>query len=474
MSATATTHQNLGGGQTAGETLSVRVLFYVVTAIIVSTLGVGIARSPGLRVTALAALVLWVIVAAVADLLPVQLWGDVSLSMSLPVTLAAGMVMVPWQAGLVAFIAAMDLREFRREVSLARGLYNRSQVAASVMVASLTFHALGGSPEEWPAVIGLGLVALTVDWAANSLLVMVPVAMMTRLSAAEVLRRVHGSSPLEHALGYVCLGLLAVLLAAIYGVAQGWGLVAFLIPLVLARQVFMRGRRLEEATLKLDAKDRALISTTEQTLAERRDERMAVAGELHDEVLPPLFKVHLMGQVLRQDLNSGRLLDLDEDLPELLIATEAAQSAIRDLVRDLRRSSLGPGGLNTTLELLANQLEAAGSPSIALSLGDVGGSSLAQLLIYQVAREALNNAARHSRASKIALRLFRDEGLIRLVVEDDGVGFDSSQVDRDAHFGLQLIAERVEAGRGRVVIDSQLGAGTRVMATLPPELDQSS
>jgi signal transduction histidine kinase len=132
---------------------------------------------------------------------------------------------------------------------------------------------------------------------------------------------------------------------------------------------------------------------------------------------------------------------------------------------------LGPGGLNATLELLANQLEAAGSPSIELSLGDVGGSSLAQLLIYQVAREALNNAARHSRASKITVRLFRNEGLIRLVVEDDGVGFDATQVDRDAHFGLQLIAERVEAGRGRVVVDSRLGAGTRVMATLPPELD---
>ncbi len=235
MSATATTHQNLNEGQAAGETLSVRVLFYVVTAIVVSTLGLGIVRSRGLSASALAALVVWVIVAAIADLLPVQLWGDVSLSMSLPVTLAAGMVMVPWQAGLVAFIAALDLREFRREVSLARGLYNRSQVAASVMIASLTFHTLGGSPEEWPAVIGLGLIALSVDWAANSLLVMVPVAMLTRLPAAEVLRRVHGSSPKEHTLGYVCLWLLAVLLAAIYGVAQGWGLVAFLIPLVLAR-----------------------------------------------------------------------------------------------------------------------------------------------------------------------------------------------------------------------------------------------
>ncbi|MGZ5306881.1 MAG: sensor histidine kinase, partial [Actinomycetota bacterium] len=174
--------------------------------------------------------------------------------------------------------------------------------------------------------------------------------------------------------------------------------------------------------------------------------------------------------VLRQDLNSGRLLDLDDDVPQLITATEAAQSAIRSLVRDLRQSSIGPGGLNVTLELLARQLEAAGSPTVRLELSDVGGSHVSQLLTYQVAREALNNAARHSRASRITVRLFRESGLIRLIVEDDGVGFDPCQVDANEHFGLQLMAERVEASRGRMVMDTQLGGGTRVMVTLPPEV----
>jgi signal transduction histidine kinase len=409
-------------------------------------------------------------VAAVADLLPVQLWGDVTLSMSLPITLAAGMVLSPWEAGLIAFVAALDLREFHREVSLARGLYNRSQIAASVMLSSSVFHAMHGNPVEWPEVIAIGLVALVVDWVVNSFLVMVPVAMMTRLSTADVLRRVHGDDPVDHGIGYLCLGLLAVLLATVYVVARGWGLVAALIPLALARQMFKRGRRLEDAARKLAAKDKALVDAAEQTLSERRDERMAVAGELHDEVLPPLFKVHLMGQVLRQDLNSGRLLDLDDDVPQLITATELAQSAIRGLMRDLRQSSIGPGGLNVTLELLARQLEVAGSPAIHLELRDVAGSNVSQLLTYQVAREALNNAARHSRASRISLRLFRESGLIRLIVEDDGVGFDPSRVDTDEHFGLQLMAERVEASRGHMVVDTQLGGGTRVMATLPPEI----
>jgi len=177
-----------------------------------------------------------------------------------------------------------------------------------------------------------------------------------------------------------------------------------------------------------------------------------------------------MGQVLRQDLTTGRLLDLDEDLPELLSATEAAQSAIRDLVKDLRRSKLGPGGLMDTVRLLASQLEAAGSARIVLDLVYIEASQVTQLLVYQVIREALNNAARHAKAGEIEVRLWQAEGLVRLAVKDDGMGFDPHTVDRDQHFGLQLVAERVEAARGTVVIDSRLGEGTIVTALLPPDI----
>ncbi|MGZ5307152.1 MAG: histidine kinase, partial [Actinomycetota bacterium] len=348
MSVTATTQGKLRPRVQRSEPTRIRIVFLGVASVVVSILAVHVARDWQNVVDIAPSLLVWVMVAAVADLLPVRLWGDVTLSMSLPVTLAAGMVLSPLNAGLVAFVAALDPREFNREVGLARGLYNRSQIAASVILASTVFQAMHGNPVEWPEVIAVGLVALAVDWGVNSLLVMVPVAMMTRLSMGDVLRRVHGDDPLDHGIGYLCLGLLAVLLAAVHEVAGGWGLVAALVPLALARQMFKRGMRLEDAARRLAAKDRALVSAAEQTLLERRDERMAVAGELHDEVLPPLFKVHLMGQVLKQDLSSGRLLELDEDLPELLSATEAAQNAIRDLVRDLRRSQLGPGGLLET------------------------------------------------------------------------------------------------------------------------------
>ena len=145
-----------------------------------------------------------------------------------------------------------------------------------------------------------------------------------------------------------------------------------------------------------------------------------VAGELHDEVLPPLFKVHLMGQVLRRDLDSGRLLSLDEDLPELLLATDAAQAAIRSLVGDLRRSPLGPGGLVPTLRLLVQQLETETSARVELSTTDIECTAITQLLVYQIAREALTNAIRHSEATSIKVRVWQDGPSVRLSVEDDG------------------------------------------------------
>jgi signal transduction histidine kinase len=416
-------------------------------------------------------LLVWLIVVALADFVAVPLWGTITLSMSLPVSLAAAMLFSPAEAALVAFLGALDPREFRGEVSADHAIYNRSQIAISVLLASSAFHALSGDPSVWPEVLGPFTVALAVDFVANMLLVMVPAGILQRMSPWQVLVQTHGDEPLKHITGYVCVGSVAVLLAAIYDVAGIYGLLVCCVPLVLAQQMFLHARRLSDATRKIEAKDRTLLTTVEQVVEERRDERLAVAGELHDEVLPPLFKVHLMGQVLRQDLISGRLLDLDDDLPELLAATEAAQSAIRDLVGDLRRSPLGAGGLGPTLRLLCDQLAGESQVRISLSLEHDGGSDVVQLLLYQVAKEAVNNAVHHSDATRIHLRIWNRDGLMRLLVEDNGQGFDVQRVNRNEHFGLQLIAERVESARGTVIVDSTPGQGTRVLATLPPRLD---
>jgi signal transduction histidine kinase len=145
-----------------------------------------------------------------------------------------------------------------------------------------------------------------------------------------------------------------------------------------------------------------------------------------------------MGQVLRQDIAAGRLLDLDSDVPTLLAATEAAQRAIRNIVGGLRFSPLETEGLPATLRSLARQLEGSGSPRIELDLQPVSGSDLAQRLAFRIAREALVNASRYSSAGVIRLHLSVSDNAIVIAVRDDGVGFDPSTIDQTDHFGLQL------------------------------------
>ena len=455
---------------------SLQTYFQIAGPLVIAALIAGAILQRSSLAPLLPLMAIWAAVVAVADLLPVQLWGEVSFSVSLPVTLSAGMLLGPLPAALVCAAGALDPRELRREVSFAKALYNRGQVAASVWIASVVFHSFGVPVISWPLVFLPTMAALATDFTANMLFVAIPVGVRMRVSAPVVLRRVFGESPTGYITGYISLGLVAVLQATLVHVVGLWGLVASLAPLGIARQVFVQGQRLGLARSRLESKDRALLDATEHVSEERRDERMALAGGLHDEVLPPLFKVHLMGQVLRQDLISGRLLDLDEDLPALLAATEAAQSAIRSLLGQLRRSPIGTSGLSSTIRLLARQLENAGSPRFVLNLQEVGGTYLSQLLIFQVAREAMTNAARHSRAHQVSVRLWKEDGMSRLMVADDGTGFDRSGVDKTRHFGLQIMVERVEAASGRVAIDSRFGEGTTVVAAIPTGIsgDQST
>lgn len=414
-------------------------------------------------------LVVWAAVVATVDLIPVRVWGSVSLSMSFPVALAAGMIFLPTEAALIAFVGSFDPRELKGGVTLAKSLFNRSQVAVSVIAGSAVFHALGGEILYWPSVLVPGLCALVLDAGTNFALVGGAVAIEERISPRRALTNMVGSSPLHYFAGYLLLGLLALPLAAAVAVGGVWALLAFLGPVLLTREMFRQTQRLTTASERIRFKDEALKAAAGDVARERRDERLVLAGELHDEVLPSLFKVHLMGQVLKQDLASGMLLALDEDLPQLLEATDLAQRAVRDLLGDLRRSPLGPAGLLPTLRLLADQLAAAGAPPVSMDAEHVVGSPLAQLLTYQVVREALHNSAKHAKAQHISVRIWLDRDVIRVTVTDDGRGFSWTNVDTERHFGLQIMKERVASVGGSLLTESRLGSGTMVVASIPKD-----
>jgi len=411
-------------------------------------------------------LIIWGLLIAVSGSITLPKDGF-HLGFDLPVLLGAGLAFGPLMAGLLGLLAVFDVCEFRRDVSLEVALFNRAEVSISAMAGAAVFQACSAQLGHWPWTAAAGVLALGTDVAVNYCLVAGYWASRTGRSLIGAASEMRFGPARSFVPTYASFGFVGVLIAEVYIRLGIIGVVGFVAPVLMARQAFSHRQLLDIANESLGVTRRALDQLDRRVAKERRDERLTLAGELHDEILPPLFQVHLMAQVLRQDLGAGRLLDLDEDLPALLEATEVAQSATRELVRNLRRSSLGAQGLLPTIRLLAQQLETSGSPRIVLDLQEVVATDTAQLLAYQVVREAVTNASRYSKAQSIDVRLASHDGRITVSVVDDGIGFDPRDVDLDDHFGLQLIVERVQAAGGEVIVDSRLGSGTSVAATLP-------
>src|SRR4029077_758132 len=270
----------------------------------------------------------------------------------------------------------------------------------------------GARLSDWPWTALAGVLALVVDTFVNYVLVAGCWRLRSGPSFLSVVREMHVGPSRSFVLTYGCFGFLGVLIAELYTGLGVEAAFAFVILVGLGREIFTHRHMLEQTSRSLAQKDRVLRGFSKQVATERRDERMLLAGELHDEVIPPLFQVHLMGQVLKQDLASGRLLDLDRDLPPLLVATDTANGVVRDMAKGLRKSSLGPGGLVSSIQGLVRTLETLGAPPISPHLSDVHPGEEMELTAYQIVRESLRNASRYSRAQSIRVRLSEDDGIL--------------------------------------------------------------
>ena len=86
--------------------------------------------------------------------------------------------------------------------------------------------------------------------------------------------------------------------------------------------------------------------------------------------------------------------------------------------------------------------------------------------IYRIVQEGLTNACKHSQSKKVRVGLVQHGDHVRIVIRDQGVGFDPKTVE-EGRFGLEGIRERARLLGGRSVIDSTPGKGTRIVVDLP-------
>jgi signal transduction histidine kinase len=418
-------------------------------------------------------LLVWTLAFAVLNAFDLQGWGGRILAPDVPVLLALCLTFPPAIAGMVAFIGTIDRRELTGQLTVTRSLFNRTQGAVlAILPAAVAFQIPASLGTPWWLVVATAS-SLAVLTATNYALVSLGARVADGTPFLESLQNLVLGRPADFATTWVVWGLMGMLLVAAESSVGTLAIVVFMGPALIGRQVLARSRSTLQAEADIRGKERAVTELSSRIFDERRDERERIASNLHDEVLQPLYQVSLMCDVVKQDSASGRLLELDKDVPLLNHTVAVASKNLRAVIGRLRNSPIGIRGLPSTLRGLVRDLAAQSTIRIEQSIDDVRVADPAlQLTIYQVAKEALFNAVKHSRARQIHVRLGQDSDAIRLSVEDDGVGFEP-QVAQQDHFGLLIMRERAESVAGVFLVDSRLGKGTIVAARFPNQENSS-
>jgi signal transduction histidine kinase len=417
-------------------------------------------------------LVYWLVIVALVELLPAPAWAGIQASLGFPLLTAVAILYAPGAAALVAFLGSSDPREFRGEINPLRTLFNRSQVAIAVWAASATFHALGSPEDPLVRMVPPALVATVVDYAINICLVAVAVGLIYRLSPPVVVRQL--SRGQEFIVSYVGLGLVGTVLAKLYLLVGLWSVVVVLAPLLFARQMFIRSQALEEAHKELQEREQVLRALSNTMAEERADERLQIAGYLHDDLAQVLFRLSIQVDVARKLLEKGDIPEVREQLEKIRESKQETSDRIRALIRDLHRSPLGARGLAESLESFTDEVGRDSGIAFHRDVQDIDLPAPIALLLFHIAREGVMNALKHAQATEVWISVREVEDQIELELADNGVGFDTSAPGPEGHFGMAMMRERAQVGGGSLDVESEPGQGTTITVRFPLALLQQA
>jgi signal transduction histidine kinase len=427
-------------------------------------------------------LILWAAAVSLVELIPLPAWRGVHLSLSFPLLMALAIVHGPLVAGVTAFVGSVDPREFRREVTILRAVFNRAQVALSVAAASAVFQALatidpGGGSLERPSpswlLILAAMVAAVADYLVNSTMVTMFTSLRVGLPPLQVLKELRIGSVSEFLVSYLGLGLLGLTMAKFAVSDVGvWALPAFLAPLLLARQMFFRSQALEEAHKELQDREQVLRTLSNAMAEERADERLQIAGYLHDDLAQVLFRLSIQVDVARKLLEKGQTDDVSAQLDKIRESKQETSDRIRALIRDLHRSPLGAKGLAEALESFTEEVGRDSSIRFHRDVEDIELPAPIALLVYHIAREGVMNALKHAQPRDVWIAVREEGDDIVLSLKDNGVGFDTSAPGPEGHFGMAMMRERAQVGGGRFEVESAPGEGATIIVRFPTSLLQ--
>jgi two-component system CheB/CheR fusion protein len=217
--------------------------------------------------------------------------------------------------------------------------------------------------------------------------------------------------------------------------------------------------RVRERTRELVDLDASRQQLLERLFNAIEDERQRIARELHDE----------MGQhmtALRVRLDSLKPV---EHIDELKAITARIDRSIDRLMLELRPPALDQG-LRGAITSLTDDFSATSGIVMAVHFGIDDGERFGEAIettLYRVLQESLTNVSKHSSAKTVSVIVERERDMLRLIVEDDGEGFEPDEAPARGRFGLLGMRERLAMVKGTFTVEPRPGSGATIYARVP-------
>jgi signal transduction histidine kinase len=188
-----------------------------------------------------------------------------------------------------------------------------------------------------------------------------------------------------------------------------------------------------------------------------------------------IYSVNLFAEAGSQQVKQGNQERVHH---HLMLISETAQQALKEmrlLIFELRPPILETDGLAGALSQRLDSVERRAGVDAHLLVENVTGlGATLEEGLYRIAQEALNNALKHARASRVEIRIRAEQDWVILEILDNGAGFATIPAGKSGGMGWANMRERAERLGGTLQVESTPGQGTRVTAKVPRALDVNS
>lgn len=233
----------------------------------------------------------------------------------------------------------------------------------------------------------------------------------------------------------------------------------------LAKKILQQETEINTQKIEKLEKEKKILAMSSM-IEGQEAERIRIAKDLHDGIGGLLSTVKAHFSNIQAEVAKVKKMNVYDKTNELI---DQASSEVRRISHNLMPGALRLDGLHAAIEQLAEDLDSAHSMKVRAEIigADEPRDEQTQVYLFRIIQEASNNAIKYAEAKNFLIQFSSTENEYHLILEDDGKGFDASELSKLDGLGLKSIKSRVEQLNGVLDINAKLGEGTSLSIHIP-------